>query len=159
MEMEWIAAAATLAFIVLVAGVLLALRKLLQRFAQLQKSAEAVQADMHRLSAELGEVLKPAGQTVKSLQQGVDAAQDLFHAVRDIGGTIRGTTSAVERTAAVLSDSAVRHAERLARTRQADQAVQWAELGLTAWQLWQSSRPRNPSNDKAASRENAEWAD
>lgn len=145
MVMEWIASAAALAFVILVAGVLLALRKLLQRIAQLQQSAEAVQADMHRLSGEISEVLQPATETVKSLQRGVGSAEELFLAVRDIGGTIRSTTSAVDRTTSLLTESAIRHAERLSRTRQADQAVQWAELGLTAWQLWQSSRTQSAS--------------
>ncbi|MDQ6421825.1 hypothetical protein RB620_20565 [Paenibacillus sp. LHD-117] len=146
MAMEWIATAAAAAFVVWVAGTLLAARMLLARLARIQAAAESVRADVHRLSGELSQVLLPTEQTVRSVLQSVESAERLFQAAGQVGGTIESATSAVERVATTLSRSAISHAERIAHKREVDQAVQWAELGLTAWQLWQSGR-NSPSGE------------
>ncbi|OUS77616.1 hypothetical protein B1748_07425 [Paenibacillus sp. MY03] len=140
MTMEWIATVAVAAFVIWVAGTLLAVRALLGRMARVQASAEAVQEDMHRLSGEMSQVLLPTEQTMRSLQQSAESAERLFQAVGQVGGTIEHATSAVERVTGTLSQSAICHAERIAKQRELDAAVQWAELGLTAWQLWQTGR-------------------
>ncbi|MHA6483617.1 DUF948 domain-containing protein [Paenibacillus sp. strain BS8-2] len=157
MTLEWIAATAAAAFVVWVGGTLLAIRALLARLAKVQASAAAVQEDMHRLSGEVSQILLPTEQTVRSVQQSVESTEKLFQAARQVGGTIEATTSAVERVATSLSRSAAGHADRLAKRSEVDTAVQWAELGLTAWQLWQSGRKLespdptpSPSNTAAA---------
>ncbi|RJE89770.1 DUF948 domain-containing protein [Paenibacillus sp. 1011MAR3C5] len=142
---EWSAVAAAAAFVVLVAGLLIGLRMMLRRLEQAQASVEAMQADLHRLSTEIGAVLQPVEQTARGVQRSLEAAGGLVQAVRQVSGTVERTSSAVERVATTLSASAVKHAERIATSRHLDEAAQWAELGLTAWQLWQS-RSKADSN-------------
>lgn len=152
MTLEWIAAFAATAFVVWVAGTLIAIRALLAKITRLQASAAAVQEDVHRLSGELSQILLPTEQTVRSVQQSVESTEKLFKAAGQIGNTIEATTSAVERVAVTLSSSAAGHADRIAKRRELDSAVQWAELGLTAWQLWQSGR-KSASADRSESHE------
>lgn len=137
---EWSAAVAAGAFVVLAAGLLIGLRVLLKRLEQAQVSVQAVQADLHKLTAEISAVMQPLEDSVRSVHRGLEAAEGLVQAVRQVGGTVERTTSAVERVTTALSSSAVKHAERISRGKQLDEAAQWAELGLTAWQLWQSRR-------------------
>lgn len=144
---EWSAALAAAAFIVLTVGLLIGLRIFILRLKQAQASIEAVQADIHKLSTEVASVMQPLENTVRSVQRGLDAAEGLVLAVGHISGTVERTTSAVERATSALSASAVKHAERLARSRQLDEAAQWAELGLTAWQLWQQRRSGKPDQE------------
>lgn len=153
MKLEWIAAVAAGAFVIWVAGTLLAIRVLLARIMNVQASAEAVQADVHRLSGELSSVLLPTEQAVRSVQQSVESVEGLFRAVSQVGGAIERSTLAVERVTGTLSRSAISHAERIAKQRELDTAVQWAELGLTAWQLWQSGR--KPASSEEVSSERA----
>lgn len=145
MVATWSAAAAAGAFVVLTAGILIAIRFMLTRLARLQASAEAVQRDMHRLSAELSGVLQPAEETIRTVHRQLQSLDGLFTAARQVGGTLEQTTAAMERVTAVLSLSAARHAERISEERQANEAMQWAELGMTAWQLWQNSRKQAAS--------------
>ncbi|MDF2836967.1 MAG: hypothetical protein K0Q63_2607 [Paenibacillus sp.] len=145
MTLEWIAAIAAAAFVVWVAGTLIAIRALLARITRLQASAAAVQEDVHRLSGELSQILLPTELAVRSVQQNMESTEKLFQAARQVGGTIEATTSAVERVATSLSRSAAGHADRIAKRRELDAAVQWAELGLTAWQLWQTGRKSDPA--------------
>nr|WP_232242937.1 DUF948 domain-containing protein [Paenibacillus sp. GSMTC-2017] len=140
---EWSAVAAAGAFILLVAGVLFAIRSLLIRLSRVQSSAEAIQADMHLLSTEIESVLQTTHEAVRALQRGLESTEGLVQAVRQVGGTIQHTTSAVERVTSTLSASAVKHVEGIAEKRHIAEAVQWAELGLTAWQLWQARRKDN----------------
>jgi len=144
---EWSAVAAAAVFVVLVVGLLIGLRVFLRRLEQTQASIDAVKADIHKLTDETSAVLKPLEDTIRGIQRGVDAAEGLVQAVRHVGGTVVRTTSAVERVTTALSSSAVQHAERIARSKQLDEAAQWAELGLTAWQLWQSRRSAKDDTD------------
>lgn len=144
---EWSAAVAAAAFVALVAGLLIGLRIMLRRLGQAQASIVAMQADMHRLSTEIGAVLQPVEQTARGVQQSLEAAGGLVQAVRQVSGTVERTSSAVERVATTLSASAVKHAERIAAGRQLDEAAQWAQLGLTAWHLWQSRGKAEPPRD------------
>lgn len=137
---EWSAAIAAAAFVALVTGLLIGLRIMLLRLKQAQASVEAMQADLHKLATEIGAVLQPVEKTAKGVQRSLEAAGGFVQAVRQAGGTIERTSSAVERVAESLSTSAVKHAERIAASRQLDEAAQWAELGLTAWHLWQSRK-------------------
>ncbi|MHA7962615.1 hypothetical protein ACX93W_00620 [Paenibacillus sp. CAU 1782] len=141
--MEWIAAVATAIFAVLTIGILMAMRALVIRLQALQQSALEAKAEITRLSEETRAVLIPAEEAMRNLQEGLEAAKGWFRAIEDAGSMVAKTTSAAEKAANVLSQSAIRHAERLSQSREAEQAVQWAELGLTAWQLWRSGR--NPS--------------
>jgi uncharacterized protein YoxC len=138
--MEWIAAIATAVFAMLAIGILIALHALVLRLNALQKSALEAQAEITRLSQQARAVMIPAEEAARSLQEGLEAAKCWFRAMEDAGSIVAKTTTAAEKAAHVLSQSAVRHAERLSQTREAEQAVQWAELGLTAWQLWRSGR-------------------
>lgn len=143
--MEWIAAVATAIFAVLTIGILMALCALVTRLHALQQSVLEAQAEITRLSEETRAVLIPAEEAVRNLQEGLGAAKGWFRAMEDAGSMVAKTTTAAEKAAHVLSQSAVRHAERLSQSREAEQAVQWAELGLTAWQLWRSGRNHTES--------------
>lgn len=148
MVMTWSAAIAAGAFVVLVTGILLVLRAALNRLGQVQAAAEAMQKDLHKLSLELSGLVQPAEDTIMAAHRQLESASKLFEAAGQIGGAIAHTTSAVERVTSVLSESAEHHAKRYETKRQVGDALEWAELGMAAWQLWQTSRKTAaPSED------------
>ncbi|WP_424766806.1 DUF948 domain-containing protein [Paenibacillus sp. sgz302251] len=140
MVIAWSAAIAAGAFVFLVAGILMALRTALGRLMLVQASAAAMQQDLHKLTAELSALVQRAEETLQGANQQLQAASRLFEAAGHVGGAIAHTTSAVERVTSVLSESAEQHAKRSAAKRQAGEALEWAELGMAAWQLWQTNR-------------------
>lgn len=140
MVAAWSAAVAAGAFVVLVIAVIIAIRSALIRLGRMQNLAEAIQQDLHKLSLEMSGILQPAEETVRTVNHQLQSVSWLFKAARQVGDTLEQTTSAIENAAAVLSQAARRHAERASEERQVDEAMQWAELGMTAWQLWQSRR-------------------
>ncbi|WP_028610282.1 DUF948 domain-containing protein [Paenibacillus harenae] len=140
MVMAWSAAIAAAAFVILTAGILLAVRSALGRLAEAQASAAAMQQDLHKLMKELSGLVRPAEDTIRAAHRQLQAVNSLFEAAGQVGGAIANTTSTVERVTAVLSESAEQHAKRAATKRQFGEALEWAELGMAAWQLWQTSR-------------------
>ncbi|MBD2867524.1 DUF948 domain-containing protein [Paenibacillus arenilitoris] len=136
----WSAAVAAGAFVLLAIGMLIALRSALGRLARAQASAEAMQRDVHKLAQELSGLAAPAEATIREAHKHLQSAGRLFEAAGQVGAAIAHTTSAVERVSSVLSESAERHANRAATKRQVEEALEWAELGMAAWQLWQTSR-------------------
>lgn len=149
MMAEWSAAIAAGAFVVFVAGALIGIRVLLVRLARAQASVEAIQADMHKLSAHISDVLKPLEDTVQTARRGLQSTESLFQAAGGIGSAVETTTAAVERVASVWSAAAIKHSEEIARKRQVGEAAEWAELGLTAWYLWQARRGGKPPKGDA----------
>ncbi|OMF21331.1 hypothetical protein BK133_28545 [Paenibacillus sp. FSL H8-0548] len=147
MVMIWSAAIAAGAFVILVAGILLVLRSALFKLARVQVMAETMQEDLHKLSLELGGLIKPAEETIIAAHRQLQAASKLFEAAGQVGGAIAHTTSAAERISSLLSESAEQHAKRPETKRQVGEALEWAELGMTAWQLWQTSRKGSVAAD------------
>ncbi|OBZ12992.1 DUF948 domain-containing protein [Bacillus sp. FJAT-26390] len=140
MIMTWSAAIAAGAFVVLAAGILLALRAALNKLGQVQAAADKVQQDLQKLSLELSGLIQPAEETIRAAHKQLESASKLFEAAGQVGGAIAHTTSAAERISSVLSESAEHHAKRYETKRQVGEALEWAELGMAAWQLWQTSR-------------------
>lgn len=145
--LEWSAVVITTAFVVLVAGLLIGMRTALLRVAAVQSSAAAMQQDVHSVTDQLSTLVEPAEQTIRSAHRQLQSVSRLFEAAGQIGGTIEHTTTAVNRVSSVLAQSAVRHAERAAEQRQIGEAFEWAELGMAAWQLWQTNRKRHGSSE------------
>jgi len=139
---QWSAAIAAAAFIVMTAGMLAAVRIALIRLSQLQQAAEAMRQDIARLTSKAERLIEPAERTLRTANSGLESAQRLFQAARHIGGAIAHTTSAIETAASLLSKTARHHAERDDTKKKAQEAMEWAELGMAAWQLWQSNRKR-----------------
>ncbi|WP_139992419.1 DUF948 domain-containing protein [Paenibacillus paridis] len=140
MVITWSAAIAAGAFVILVGGILFILRAALRKLGQMQAMAEAMQSDLHKLTAEIGGLVQPTEETIREAHRQLQAASKLFEAVGQVGGAIAHTTSAAERITSVLSESAEEHAKRHETKRQVGEALEWAELGMAAWQLWQTSR-------------------
>ncbi|MFF2090439.1 DUF948 domain-containing protein [Paenibacillus sp. NPDC058174] len=141
--MEWSAAIAAAAFVILAGGLLLGIKAALDRLKAVQASAETMMAQMQVTAARLTALADPAEKTILTAQQQLQSVNRLFEAAGQIGESIEHTTSAVNRVSTALSQSAIRHAERAAEQRQLGEAFEWAELGMAAWQLWQTNRKRH----------------
>lgn len=140
MIVSWSSAIAAAAFVVLTVGILTALRTALGKLSQLQASAAAMQQELLARSKELSVLMQQTEETMKTARRQFQAAGKLFEAAGQVGGAIAHTTSAVESISSVLSESAEYHAKRAAAKRQTVEALEWAELGMAAWQLWQTNR-------------------
>ncbi|CAM4060915.1 DUF948 domain-containing protein [Paenibacillus alkaliterrae] len=140
MVISWSAAIAAGAFVILAIGILIALRSALGRLAQMQASAAGMQQDLQKVTTELGGLVHEAEETIRAAHRQLQSASRLFEAAGQIGGAIAHTTSAVEHVTSVLSEAAELHAKRPATKRQTGEVLEWAELGMAAWQLWQTSR-------------------
>ncbi|NIK77268.1 uncharacterized protein YoxC [Paenibacillus castaneae] len=155
MVISWSAAIAAGAFVVLVAGILIALRSAIIRLGHVQAAAAEMQLDMHKLASELSGLIQPTEEAIRAAHQQLESVSKLFEAAGQVGGAIAHTTSTVERVTAVLSESAEVHANRHETKRQVGEVLGWAELGMAAWQLWQTSRKAAaPANNNAQSTAN-----
>ncbi|WP_143088414.1 DUF948 domain-containing protein [Paenibacillus algorifonticola] len=137
------AIAATLAFIGLVVGLLLGLRKGLIQLESLQTSADELRGQLQHTAAETVALMEPAKQSLLLVHQQLQNVQSLFTAAGQIGETIEQTTETVSRVSSMLSESAAQHMAKAETRNKAKEAMEWAELGMLAWQLWQTKRKHN----------------
>ena len=149
MMVAWSAAIAAGAFVILVIGILIAIRSMLNKMECLRTSAEAAQHDLHKLSAQLGELLEPAEATVRTLHRQLQSTEILFEAAHQAGAAIGHAAAAARQWTAMLSQSAARQTKRMSEKRHADYIQQWTELGISVVKLWQSGRQAESDEQEA----------
>ncbi|MFD0586622.1 hypothetical protein ACFQZE_01305 [Paenibacillus sp. GCM10027627] len=135
---EWSAVVASVAFVVFVAGLLISARAVLVKLERAQAAAEAVQEDIRKLCEEIGAVMLPLEESAKTAQRAMKSAEGLILAAGEIGDAATIAASAARQITETWSEAAMKHSERIAAKRGVSEAAEWAEIGLTAWQLWQS---------------------
>ncbi|QAY66443.1 hypothetical protein [Paenibacillus protaetiae] len=144
--MEWSAVIAAAAFVGLAAGLLIALRMLAVKMQAMLVLAGEAKQEVQQLAQQYARLVPPAEQALKSANRQLQSASRLFEAADQIGGAIEQSTRAVHRVSSVLSHQAAQHVERAAEKKQIGEAFEWMEIGMAAWQLWQSRRKTAEKN-------------
>ncbi|MFF2481536.1 DUF948 domain-containing protein [Paenibacillus sp. NPDC058071] len=146
---EWSAASAAVAFTVLTIGLLLFARAAMIKLAKVQSAADELSRRLQGSAERLERIAEPAEETIRTVNRQLHSVNRLFEAASHIGGTIEHASRAANEAAAVLAKSVSRHAERDSGQRRVEEALDWAELGMAAWQLWQTNRKRRNDADAA----------
>ncbi|WP_331701620.1 DUF948 domain-containing protein [Paenibacillus sp. IITD108] len=141
---QWSIAIAAGAFVVLVAGILLALHKALVHWGRMQITIEELGKQVQATQTELGLILQPAADTVQAINDQLQSSRKLFQAAEQASEAVDQVSKAAGHLTNLLSDAAVRYVEQSSKKqqKQVDEALQWAEIAVIAWQLWQKGRSR-----------------
>jgi uncharacterized protein YoxC len=135
---------ATVVFIILTIGLLIGLRIIIMRLRQMQLSAERLEQDMHDLMRTLQGTAERAEVALDLVSAQLKAISGLFQAASVLGESVENASVAVNAMTAAMANKARQQAERIEnkRIKGLDEALDWAEVGMTAWQLWQSVRDK-----------------
>ncbi|XEC93257.1 DUF948 domain-containing protein [Paenibacillus tarimensis] len=146
---------ATLAFVGLVIAVILSLRSAVRRLDHVQAVTSELQRESTQLIGELRTVLGSADMTVQSVRQQLSHTEKLFKSAGELGAALEQTANTVQRVSAALSESAVHQVEQAGRKyrRQIGEALEWVEMGYTAWQWVQSKRQSAANNVESTGRD------
>jgi len=141
----WLTAASVAAFVMLVLGVLLWLRSVDRKLVQLVSAAEAMERHAGATAAQTCELMEAASETVKSVQRQLDGASGMLKSLRRIGETADQTTKTISALSGALSETTERYVAKSGGKyqRHLNEALDWAEVGYTAWQFWQTKRKEN----------------
>jgi uncharacterized protein YoxC len=136
--------AATVVFIILTIGLLIGLRIIVIRLRQMQQAAERLEQDMHALMRRLQGTTERAEITLDLVSSQLKAVSGVFQAASMLGESVENASAAVNAMTAAMANKARQQAERIEskRIKGLDEALDWAEVGMTAWQLWQSVRDK-----------------
>ncbi len=138
----WSAAAASLAFVVLTVFAIVTLRSASQKVARLEERSLRVEQEAVALLVELRKLSERAAETTVKLNRQLSRTDRLFEAAEQLEDAVRQTADAAQRVSGTIHRTAVQHVERTAAAHKEriGEALDWAELGWTAWQWWQSKR-------------------
>jgi len=150
---EWSAAVAAAAFVILTAGVLIAARIMLIRLSRMEAAALQLQQELKQLTLQAGRVMVPAEQAIQTVNRQLNSVSGIFDAAAQIGGAVSHTTSAVEQLTSVMASAAEQHAKRPETMKKAGDILEWAELGMAAWTLWQSGRRQETADSSSEKKE------
>ncbi|WP_127532528.1 DUF948 domain-containing protein [Paenibacillus kobensis] len=141
---EWCLIAATVIFAVLTAGLLIGLKNIVSRIVLMQQSSQRLELDVRTLMVKLQGTTERADKTLALVSDQLKAVSGLFQAASLFGESVENASAAVNSMTAALSNKARQQAERIEnkKLRGLDEALDWAEVGMTAWQLWQSVRDK-----------------
>ncbi|MBW7476153.1 hypothetical protein K0T92_15525 [Paenibacillus oenotherae] len=148
----WLEAALVAGFILLVAGILIWLRAADRKLALLLEAAQSMERSVGTTAAQVCEFVQPATESARIVQRQLDQTARIFDAARRVGDAAADASDTLCRMTELLNETASRHVEQAGgkyRHRIAD-AMDWAEVGLAAWQFWQSKR--RDSHSSACSR-------
>ncbi|MFC4778642.1 hypothetical protein ACFO9Q_17750 [Paenibacillus sp. GCM10023252] len=134
----WSAAVIAAAVVILVIGVLLGIRGAMNKLTTMQAGVDELGQELMGLAAEVRAVLVPASQTLQAASRQLGATGRLFDAAGQIGEAIEHTTSAVHHVTGAISKAAAKYSER--SVAKLEETMDWAELGIAAWQLWHARR-------------------
>ncbi|GFN30200.1 DUF948 domain-containing protein [Paenibacillus xylaniclasticus] len=136
--------AVTVIFAALTAGLLIGLRTIVSRVVLIQLSSERLEQDVRALLIKLQKTSERADETLELISAQLRAVSGLFQAASLLGESVENASAAVNSMTAALSNKARQQAERIEnkKLRGLDEALDWAEVGMTAWQLWQSVRDK-----------------
>jgi len=148
----WSAAAASLAFVVLTVFAIMSLRSASRKLGRLEERSVRVEQEAIALLQELRQLSKQASESTASLNRQLHRTERLFDGTEQLEDAIRQTADAALRVSATIHRTAVRHVERTASVHKEriGEALDWAELGWTAWQWWQAKRAEaaGPSSEE-----------
>jgi uncharacterized protein YoxC len=136
------------AFVVLVSAILLMLQQVGKKISRLAAAAESVQEEVLALIGELRNLSRSTADTVAGMQRQLKRADRLLGAADELGDTASNAAAAARRITEAVEQTAMRFvAQAEERYKpQINEALDWTELGLTAWRWWQSKRhPASPS--------------
>jgi uncharacterized protein YoxC len=139
----WLLGAAFVAVIAaLTAGMLIWLRAVDRKLGALLASVQAAQRDCAAATQSAAEAAGEASRALRTVNSYLAAASGLFEAAERVGGAAGEAAQAAQRLTAAVTDSAQRHVRGAGGKykRQMAEALDWAEIGYTVWQFWQSKR-------------------
>lgn len=140
----WIA---TGAFVILVIAIIVTMRMLIIQLNTIAATATDMKQDISRLSLEFRVLIQSTDETVKIISDSVQSVQGIVHATRQISASLEQTATMVENVTSKLSSRASHFIEQEKVDRQIDDAMQWADLAFSAWQLWQGGRKKSSEHD------------
>ncbi|MFD0713916.1 hypothetical protein [Paenibacillus sp. GCM10027626] len=138
----WLEAGFLVAFIVLVAGVLLWLRAANNKLARLTAAAAVLEQRIQDAGDQLTAITVPAAEAVQTVRKQLDYAMPVFDAAKRCGRSADELAAAVSKISAAISNSAARYVEQGGGKygSQITEALEIAEAGFAAWHFWQTKR-------------------
>lgn len=138
----WSAAAASLAFVVLTVFAIVAMRSASRKVERLEERSMRIEQEAVALLVDLRKLSERAAETTVKLNKQLSRTDRLFEAAEQLEDAVRQTADAAQRVSGTIHRTAVQHVERtaIAHKERIGEALDWAELGWTAWQWWQAKR-------------------
>ncbi len=141
---QWSIAAAAGAFVILTLGFLLLLYKAVKDWRAIRQTVEGMGMQVQTAQAELARILEPAADTVQAVNDQLQSSRKLLLAAEQASEVTNQVAKAAGHLTSLLSETAGRYVELSTgrKKQQIDEALQWAEIAVIAWQLWQNGKIR-----------------
>jgi uncharacterized protein YoxC len=127
---------------------LIALRLLVMRMQTLTEKTIAMQRDLQELSNACGKLMQTTDDTVKEIGEAAATVNHVVGAAKDMGQSISETAAVMKQVSSILSQRAAQYVEQDRGTKQLDDMMQWTELAMSAWQLWQTGRQKSKYSER-----------
>lgn len=136
------------ACIVFVITVLIAMRLFMLRLHILTEKTIELQRDLNQLAQDCSKLLQTTDDTVKEIGEAVSTVNYVVGAAKGMGQSLEQTAGVMKKISGLLSQRAAQYAEQERDKRQLEDMMQWAELAMSAWQLWQTGRQKNKQPER-----------
>jgi len=133
---------------VFVVATLIAFRLLVLRLQILTEKTVAMQRDLQELSSACSKLMVTTDATVKEIGEVASTVNQVVGAAKDMGQSISQTAAVIRQVSSTLSQRAARYTEQERGSKGLDDMMQWTELAMSAWQLWQTGRQKSKQSER-----------
>jgi len=132
---------------VFVVAMVITIRLLVLRLHTLTEQTVAMQRDLQELSHTCSKLMVTTDATVKEIGEVAATVNQVVGAAKDMGQSISQTATVIRQVSSTLSQRAARYTEERG-SKQLDDMMQWTELAMSAWQLWQTGRQKSKQTER-----------
>lgn len=136
------------ACIVFVIAAVITLRLFVLRLQALTQKTIALQRDLNELTVACSKLIQTADDTMKEIGDVASTVNQVVGAAKGMGQSIEQTAGVMKQISGVLSQRAAQYVERDRNRGQMEDMMQWTELAMSAWQLWQTGRQKNKQHER-----------
>ncbi|MFD2117319.1 DUF948 domain-containing protein [Paenibacillus yanchengensis] len=138
-----------LTFIVLTIGLLTILHIALKHWIKIQQTVAGLGMQVQATQAEIELILQPTKEAVDRINEQLKSSKKIFTAAEQTTDAVQQMTKAANYLSELLSTTTSRYVELTSHKKQKhiDESLQWAEIAVLAWQLWQNNRIRQAGVD------------
>ena len=145
MDGVWMLVVCTAAFVMLIIAILLWLRAADRKLERLVHTAERAELQAQTAAAQVSDFVQTAAAMMQTVQGQLEGVSKLMDATKRMGQSAEQVSGTVSRLSDALAQTADRHIAKAGGKykHQIADALDWAEVGYTAWHYWQTKRKEN----------------
>lgn len=132
-----------IAIVITVIAVLICLRIMMAKLNQLLLKTMELEQELFTVTKNSQSLIQQAEKTVSEIGDTFSSINTIAIAAKSMGESVEQTASVMKSVSHIVSERATQYMQSHKQTDPTGNIMQWAELTMSAWQLWLSQKAKS----------------